>query len=100
MKDFSGSRHLQNLLILTAIKSDASKVMDYVNRLDSYDPPAIAEIAIEAGLYEQAFAIYKAQFHSQAIDVLIQHIDSIERAEEFADRINQPEVYSKLVKLN
>ena len=97
--DFSGSRHLQNLLILTAIKSDASKVMDYVNRLDSYDPPAIAEIAIEAGLYEQAFAIYKkAQFHSQAIDVLIQHIDSIERAEEFADRINQPEVYSKLGK--
>ncbi len=31
--DFSDNRNLQNLLILTAIKADCSKVMDYVNRL-------------------------------------------------------------------
>jgi len=97
--DFAGNRHLQNLLILTAIKADENRVMDYINRLDSYDAPAIAGIAIESGLFEAAFVIYKkSQFYSLAIDVLIKNVGNIERADEFADRINQPEVYSKLGK--
>lgn len=97
--DFTGNRHLQNLLILTAIKADKDKVMDYVNRLDSYDAPDIANIAIENGLYEAAFVIFKkAQYHAQAVDVLIDHIDNVERAAEFADRINSPDVYTRLGK--
>jgi hypothetical protein len=34
---------LQNLLILTAIKADPSRVKDYVYRLDNFDGPAVAE---------------------------------------------------------
>jgi clathrin heavy chain len=34
---FSGNPNLQNLLILTAIKADKSRVMDYINRLDNFD---------------------------------------------------------------
>jgi len=50
---------LQHLLIITAIKSDSSRVMDYIKRLDKYDGPAIAVIAIEHELYEEAFEIYR-----------------------------------------
>ena len=55
----SPCRNLQNLLILTAIKADNSKVMEYINRLDNYDAPDIANIAIGSQLYEEAFAIFK-----------------------------------------
>ena len=34
---FSGNFNMQNLLILTAIKADPSRVMDYKNRLDNFD---------------------------------------------------------------
>ncbi|KAJ9588906.1 hypothetical protein L9F63_017784 [Diploptera punctata] len=43
---FSDHRNLQNLLILTAIKADRTRVMEYINRLDNYDAPDIANIAI------------------------------------------------------
>ncbi|KAH9603857.1 hypothetical protein KSS87_005977 [Heliosperma pusillum] len=56
---FSGNSNLQNLLILTAIKADASRVMDYINRLDNFDGRAVGEVAVEAQLYEEAFAIFK-----------------------------------------
>jgi len=52
--DFSQYKRLQNLLIITAIKSDKGRVMDYINRLDNYDAPEIAKIASDPkyGLYE------------------------------------------------
>jgi clathrin heavy chain len=50
--------NLQNLLILTAIKADRTRVMEYVQRLDNYDAPDIANIAISSELYEEAFAIF------------------------------------------
>ena len=52
-------RNLQNLLILTAIKADRTRVMEYINRLDNYDAPDIANLAIGSELYEEAFAIFK-----------------------------------------
>ena len=33
--------------------------MEYINRLDNYDAPDIASIAINNELYEEAFAIFK-----------------------------------------
>lgn len=53
------SRNLQNLLVLTAIKADRTRVMEYINRLDNYDAPDIANIAISNELFEEAFAIFK-----------------------------------------
>lgn len=44
---------------LTAIKADRTRVMEYINRLDNYDAPDIANIAINNELYEEAFAIFK-----------------------------------------
>ena len=42
---FSGNANLQNLLILTAIKTDKSKVRDFVHRLDNFDGTAVADKA-------------------------------------------------------
>lgn len=36
----------QNLLIITAIKADKSRVKDYIHRLDNFDGPAVGEIAV------------------------------------------------------
>ena len=33
--------------------------MEYINRLDNYDAPDIAQIAISNQLFEEAFAIFK-----------------------------------------
>ncbi|XP_066338917.1 clathrin heavy chain 1-like isoform X1 [Miscanthus floridulus] len=96
---FSGNFNLQNLLILTAIKADPSRVMDYVNRLDNFDGPAVGEVAVEAQLYEEAFAIFKKfNLNVQAVDVLLDNIRSIERAEEFAFRVEEDAVWSQVAK--
>jgi len=50
--DFAKYKKLQNLLIITAIRSDRNRVMDYINRLDNYDGLDIAKLALEQGLYE------------------------------------------------
>lgn len=63
-------RNLQNLLILTAIKADRTRVMEYINRLDNYDAPDIANIAISNQLFEEAFAIFrKFDVNTSAIQV-------------------------------
>ncbi|UYV79562.1 CLTC [Cordylochernes scorpioides] len=94
---FSDHRNLQNLLILTAIKADRSRVMEYINRLDNYDAPDIANIAIGSELFEEAFAIFKKfDVNTSAIQVLIDHIKNFDRAYEFAERCNEPAVWSLL----
>uniref|UniRef100_A0A286XQZ2 Clathrin heavy chain n=1 Tax=Cavia porcellus TaxID=10141 RepID=A0A286XQZ2_CAVPO len=96
---FSEHRNLQNLLILTAIKADHTRVMEYISRLDNYDAPDIASIAISNALYEEAFTIFrKFDVNTSAIQVLIEHIGNLDRAYEFAERCNEPAVWSQLAR--
>ncbi|XP_065909269.1 clathrin heavy chain 1-like [Dysidea avara] len=96
---FADNRNLQNLLILTAIKADQSRVMKYIDCLDNFDAPDIANIAISTELYEEAFAIFKKQkVNSSAIDVLIAHIDDMSRASEFAEQCDELAVWSVLAR--
>lgn len=96
---FSDNRNLQNLLILTAIKADKTKVMDYITRLDNFDAPDIASIAVGSELFEEAFTIYKKYtVNGSAIDVLLDNIGNLDRAYDFAEACDQPEVWSKLAK--
>jgi len=99
--EFATNRNLQNLLILTAIKADKKRVMDYVKRLNNYDGPDIAKIAIseQYQLFEEAFFIYKKYKKGpEAIQVLLEHLESMERAVEFAAYWDQPDVWSLLGK--
>lgn len=99
--DFADNKSLQNLLILTAIRSDTTRVMDYINRLDNYDGIKLAGIAKEPqhALYEEALCIYK-KFNEpiEAIRVLMYNLENIKSATEFAEKTNKPEVFSELGK--
>ena len=55
--------------------------------------------AIEHGLYEEAFLIFKKfDDHANAINVLVEHIVSLDRGVEYATKVNKPEVWSRLAK--
>lgn len=96
---FSDNRNLQNLLMLTAIRAEKGKVVNYISKLANYDTAEIAKIAIEHGLYEEALSIYrKNDEHAMAMNVLVEHIVSIDRALEFANKVQKPEVWSRLGK--
>lgn len=109
--EFSNNRNLQNLLILTAIRAAKDRVMEYVNRLDNFDGPDIAKIAVgeQYCLFEEALAIYvkfgkkssgdeQLAHHVAAVEVLVDYIRDLQRANEFAERVNTAAVWSKLAR--
>lgn len=94
---FSNNANLQNLLILTAIKADRTRVKDYIYRLDNFDGPAVAEKAIEYELYDEAFEIFKKFGRKvEAIKVLLLNIGDIDRAHEYATKVDEAPVWSEL----
>ncbi|CAN6674591.1 clathrin heavy chain [Trichomonascus vanleenenianus] len=96
---FSDNQNLQNLLILTAITADRSRVIDLIERLDNYDVDEIATISVNKGLYEEAFEVYKKyNRHTDALRVLVDNIMSLDRAEQYAEKVDEPEVWSQLGK--
>ena len=96
--EFSKNKSLQNLLILTAISSDTSKVKSFLNRLDEYDGNEIAVKCIESGLFEEAYFIYEQKLRKpdEAIDVLLNNMNDLKRAAIFAEKTNMPSVWGKL----
>lgn len=97
--DFADNKSLQNLLILTAIRSDQTRVMDYINRLNNYDGDELAKLALEgdANLFDEALCIYKKfNMPVKAILVIIEKMDNIKMATEYAEKTNKPEVWSEL----
>jgi len=96
---FSDNQNLQNLLILTAVKANCEKVMEYIKKLTNYDAPHIAELTLQAELFEEAFWIYqKYNVYADGVRVLINNIGNLDRAYEFAEKVEQPEVWSLLGK--
>jgi clathrin heavy chain len=96
---FSDNESLQNLLILTATKADKARVMDYIHRLDAYNAPDVAQICIDVGLFEEAFEVFKKiNDHKSAANVLVEQVVSIDRAQEYAERVELPEVWSRVAK--
>lgn len=85
--------------MLTAIRADKGKVVNYINKLENYDVQEISKIAIDHGLFEEAFTIFKKyDQHALAMNVLVEHIVSIDRGLDYATKINKPEVWSRLAK--
>src|SRR3569623_1962687 len=75
--------------------------MDYIKKLENYDGPDIAKIAVseQYKLYEEAFFIYKKfKKGAESIQVLLENLGSIERATEFAEFWDQAETWSILGK--
>ncbi|PIO53991.1 hypothetical protein TELCIR_24655, partial [Teladorsagia circumcincta] len=81
------------------MRADRSRVMEYIQKLDNYDAPDIANIAISSELYEEAFAIFKKfDVNNSAINVLIDNVANLDRAYEFAEKCNQSDVWASLAK--
>lgn len=96
---FSDNGNLQNLLMLTAAKADKGRLMDYIHQLSAYNGDEIANMCISVGLFEEAFEIYKKEDnHTAATQVLVEHVVSIDRAQEYAERVEIPDVWSKVAK--
>jgi len=98
---FSENPNLQNLLMLTAIKTEPHRVLDLIHRLDHFDGTAMADIACQEQykLYEEAFEILKKfNLNEQAVDVLLVHLESLDRAVEYATRVDDTKVWSRLAK--
>lgn len=96
---FSDNGNLQNLLMFTAAKADKGRLMEYIHQLSAYNAEEIANACIAVGLFEESFEIYKKQDnHVAAMNILVDHVVSIDRAQEYAERVEQPEVWSKVAK--
>ena len=92
--------------------ADKDRVMEYINRLDNFDGPEIAKIAIsdEYGMYEEGFVIYTkfakaaskpdeaTELNVLAMGVLVGDLKAMERAAEFAERADDKAVWSRLAK--
>lgn len=84
---FNDNTSLQGLLILTAIKADPSRVMNYIEKLDKFDAEEIAPLCIENQLYEEAFEIYdKFELRNLAMKVLVEDVMSLDRGEQYANK--------------
>lgn len=71
------------------VQADKSRVKDYINRLDNFDGPAVGEIAVGYEMFEEAFEIYKKfGLKSQAIKVLLDHQNDLDRAFEYAGKVS------------
>ncbi|EGW30423.1 uncharacterized protein SPAPADRAFT_143892 [Spathaspora passalidarum NRRL Y-27907] len=94
---FTDNTSLQGLLILTAIKADPSKVSNYVEKLDKYDPQEIAPLCIDNQLLEEAFEVYdKFELRNDAMRVLVEDIMSLDRGEQYAEKYDTPELWYQL----
>jgi len=94
---FSKNRNLQNLLILTSIKTNKERAMDYIKKLENYDGGDIAQICLGADMFEEAFVIYtRFNRNEEAIGVLLDQMEDYNRAEDFARKHDQPLVWSRL----
>ena len=95
----SENKNLQNLLIITAIRADATRVMGYINRLDKFDAADIAEFCVTKELFEEAVVIYKRnKMIVPAVNVLIENLKDLERGLEFAKTVDDHEVWSCLAR--
>ncbi|CAH6722457.1 clathrin heavy chain [[Candida] jaroonii] len=94
---FNDNTSLQGLLILTAIKADSSRVMNYIEKLDKFDPQEIAPLCIEAQLFEEAFEIYdRFELRTDAMKVIVEDIMSLDRGEQYAEKYNTSELWYQL----
>ncbi|KAH0480016.1 MAG: hypothetical protein KVP17_004537 [Porospora cf. gigantea B] len=97
--DFAKHKNLQNLLVMTAIRADPNRVRDYLARLDNYNVQEVAAVCLEpsCALYEEAFLVYnKANQPIEALHVLVTHLGDLERAMDFAGRVDKADVWSQL----
>ncbi len=78
-------------------QADKTRVKDYIHRLDNFDGPAVGEIAVGYEMFEEAFEIYrKFGLKTQAIRVLLDHQEDLDRALEYALKVGSQGGYVRV----
>ena len=96
---FRDNADLQNLLLLTAIKSDVTRVPRYIESLNAFNGVEIARYCFSRELYEEAYMIYvKFEMPLEAVGVLVEQIDDLERAVAFASDRDSADVWSRVAR--
>ncbi|CAJ1036018.1 Clathrin, heavy-chain linker/Clathrin-H-link/Region in Clathrin and VPS, putative [Leishmania lindenbergi] len=94
---FRKNRFLENLLIMSAVRSRKDKVMEYVTTLEDYDAADIAHLASGAGMHEVAFVVCtRHNMQKEAIKVLLQDMNDVSRGRAFAQKTDTAAVWSVL----
>ena len=94
---FQKNKYLENLLLISAIKSTPAKVMEYVNKLENYDPLEIGPMAVEAELFEAAYTVYhKNDMKKEAVAVLLNNLNDVYRGRAYAVDAKLPAVWTVL----
>jgi clathrin heavy chain len=94
---FSSNQNLQNLLIITALKSAPDRVPDYIHRLEGFEPKAVAQVALDHEQHDTAFEIYRKGGHKvEALTVLTDRVRDLNRAHEYATKVDDPSTWSTL----
>jgi len=93
-------RSLQTLLLASVLKSTTpGRVVTYLRSLNAFDAKDICSTAIRLGRFEEALQIAKhARDQELAVHILVNHLDDMARAFDFANTVDTPEVW-KLVGL-
>lgn len=96
---FNENPSLQNLLLLTCINSQKDKVADLIERLDKFNVDEIAKFCLDHGLNEEALSIFvKEKRYLDGLNVLTDHILSLDRAADFVERYDTSELWSALAR--
>lgn len=91
---FQNNTSLQNLLIVTAIKADTSRIMAYVTRLNDYTWDKICDHFIQAHLYDEAITAYKKFGQNvEAFQVKLTYNKNIKAALDWAHYCDKPAVW-------
>ncbi|KAH8611956.1 putative Clathrin heavy chain linker Clathrin H link Region in Clathrin and VPS [Trypanosoma vivax] len=94
---FRKNRFLENLLIMSAVRSRKNKVMEYVSTLENYDAKEVAGNCSSEGMFEAAFTVYdKFEMPVEAARVLMHDMKDIPRGRLYAQRCDMPSVWSVL----
>lgn len=94
---FRKNRFLENLLIISSIRSRKDKVMEYVTSLEDYDATDVAVAATAEKMHEVAFVVYdKHKMSGEAVEVLLQGLDDVSRGRMYAQKIDQENVWTIL----
>lgn len=96
---FNENPSLQNLLLLTCIQAQKSKVADLIERLNKFNVDEIAKFCLDHELNEEALSIFVKEHRLlDALNVLTDHILSLDRAADFVERHDTPDLWSALAR--
>eukprot|EP01062_Namystynia_karyoxenos_P039152 TRINITY_DN28473_c0_g1_i1.p1 TRINITY_DN28473_c0_g1~~TRINITY_DN28473_c0_g1_i1.p1 ORF type:complete len:1684 (+),score=694.99 TRINITY_DN28473_c0_g1_i1:92-5053(+) len=97
-RPFGDNKYLQNLLMHTTIRGKRDRLGEYIQLLTNFDHGEVAKVALQNGLHEEAFEIFKRKEGGapRAMQVILQNVGSVARARDYAIEAQSKECWRLL----